>query len=607
MLQEWPSNAALLRGTLRLRGGKGGGRRRVAHSTTKMSLKHLKGVVKKKAERENLNAQAADNSNIQARQRNVERKANNYGEDGGLWEIMDPHNKRGGEESREGKSQKEKRARLARKMIEAGTSDVSSERGDAGERLIVDYGDMKRAADKLEAEKNAPRPLPDEDDEEDSMPAFGELLRIPPPEALMENAAEISALAEAPLPIRGWRQNQDGPPTGALIVPDQCETLHEALGTISRRESSGEKVGGGLIWVREGNFSWASEVPSMKDRNALHEKRRRKAVFDWEYEPIDDDQEGKLWFDSHGMTYQTLDPVRPTKYVHPITGDVKEIPPAFAKLDTSRFVVVRRRNLRIQGKPAINASAPSSYIRYPRTRLEGQWILLEKASASFDGVLLAFYRPLMDNAEACMRALGGSWSFSRSGIHCGGHQCISAVGNTSLAFLSCTLGGFPPGLAGKSRMKRPATDALFLAANSSASLTNTTVSFTGLMHGAGVYVRDAARAVLKHCCLRNNRACALAVAGAGHVSAYNCLFHENTGSAFSACPDPELRAVDGEGTTGVGTGGGPSLWEDNDEIAVRASLLLQDCRVVGEPWPNMTRPGVFRESRNRYVPSREML
>lgn len=221
VLQEWPSNAALLRGTLRLRGGKGGGRRRVAHSTTKMSLKHLKGVVKKKAERENLNAQAADNSNIQARQRNVERKANNYGEDGGLWEIMDPHNKRGGEESREGKSQKEKRARLARKMIEAGTSDVSSERGDAGERLIVDYGDMKRAADKLEAEKNAPRPLPDEDDEEDSMPAFGELLRIPPPEALMENAAEISALAEAPLPIRGWRQNQDGPPTGALIVPDQ--------------------------------------------------------------------------------------------------------------------------------------------------------------------------------------------------------------------------------------------------------------------------------------------------------------------------------------------------------------------------------------------------
>jgi len=129
---------------------------------------------------------------------------------------------------------------------------------------------------------------------------------------------------------------------------------------------------------------------------------------------------------------------------------------------------------------------------------------------------------------------------------------------------------------------------------------------------------------------------------------------ENTGSAFSACPDP---APDGPDHTGVGTGSGPSLWEDNDEIAAQASLLLQvricqlkkcrqlkkwpadslvsfrsrrsfisrrlkftvrrhklnndslslqDCRVVGEAWPNMTRPAVFRESRNRYVPSREM-
>jgi len=210
----------LLRGTLSLRGGKGGGRRRVAHATSKMTLKNLKGVVKKKAEKENLNAQAKDNSNIQARQRNVERKTNNYGQDGSLWEIMDPHNKQGGEELQEGKSQKAKRARLARKMIEAGTSDVSSERGDAGEHLVVDYGDMKRAADQLAAEKNAPRPLPDEDDEEDSMPAFGALLRAPPPEAPMENAAEISALAGAPLPT-GWGESQDGPPPGALIVPDQ--------------------------------------------------------------------------------------------------------------------------------------------------------------------------------------------------------------------------------------------------------------------------------------------------------------------------------------------------------------------------------------------------
>ena len=32
----------------------------------------------------------------------------------------------------------------------------------------------------------------------------------------------------------------------------------------------------------------------------LSEKRRRKAVFDWDYEPIDDNMEGKLWFDMHG-------------------------------------------------------------------------------------------------------------------------------------------------------------------------------------------------------------------------------------------------------------------------------------------------------------------
>jgi len=37
----------------------------------------------------------------------------------------------------------------------------------------------------------------------------------------MENAADISALAGAPLPALGWSERQDGPPPGALIVPDQ--------------------------------------------------------------------------------------------------------------------------------------------------------------------------------------------------------------------------------------------------------------------------------------------------------------------------------------------------------------------------------------------------
>ena len=35
------------------------------------------------------------------------------------------------------------------------------------------------------------------------------------------------------------------------------------------------QAGGGVIWVREGNFSWAAEVPSMKDRNTVRSPQSR--------------------------------------------------------------------------------------------------------------------------------------------------------------------------------------------------------------------------------------------------------------------------------------------------------------------------------------------
>ena len=123
------------------------------------------------------------------------------------------------------------------------------------------------------------------------------------------------------------------------------------------------------------------------------------------------------------------------------------------------------------------------------------------------------------------------------------------------------------------------------------------MALTGFLHGAGVNVRDKAAANLTECWLKHNRACALAVAGAGTVFAQDCLLTENSGSAFSACPDI-LHSTDGEFDRG------PSIQEDLSDFAPRARMVLHDCRVAGVAWPNATRPGVLREARNRYVPDR---
>jgi len=392
---SWPGalHALRLEGSLRLRGG---GRRRVARAGTKMTLKSLKSMTKKKAERLNLNRAAPELDNTRRRQLNQAKKKSLYGESADSWRIMDPLNVEGVTGGRGETSARERRKRLARKMIETGTSDVSSAEG--GD--IVDYGDMKRAAEELAAERAAPPLLPNEDDEEDSLPTAAGLLMQQVPgatelgqegtaKAAME-AARTAALATAPLAAKGALE----PPPGALVVPDQCATLHEAVA----REPPLALSGTGENWtvfVREGNFSWTASPMSNKERNKLMEDRRRKAVYDWDYEPIDDAAAGRIKYDDLTATYIELHPSLPTRVLHPITSEVVAIPPARPTLDAARYVVVRQRGLVFRGVPAVNASAPSTWLRYPRSRLEGQWVLAERAQAAFEHLLLAHYRPLM--------------------------------------------------------------------------------------------------------------------------------------------------------------------------------------------------------------------
>ena len=442
------------------------------------------------------------------------------------------------------------------------------------------------------------------------------------------------------------------PPRGALVYPVGSKTsILEAIDRLRDNQT---------LWLEQGRHKWEEVRKNSKEQAVEYEDQRMRALTDWEYEPMDDRLAGRAIYDDFRKTYHSLDPIRVT-HLPSIFSDTtwREILPRVESIDPKRFLHVQRHNTHIRGAPAPNASSQFPIRQtFPLTITRGQWLLAANSSGTLEDVLCVFYRPFFDAGEQCIRILGGPWDMMYCGVRCGGGQCVVCEERSILVMGRCSVGGMGKMLCAKDEGKIFATDGIVVMHNSSASLDACCLEQTGMLKGAALRAVDAGRVQVCDTAFRNIRMCALSVCGRGRVDAKRCVFRDLSGAAFAAGPramDAErLAAPTGPGHADVrervfgwnrGTrsrwwvnqGGtdshtqagdeslihdGPSNEEDEEEFgwllgegiapppAARAwgtEMLLQDCKVYGEAWPNITRPGILREGGNRYYAPKPLL
>ena len=273
------------------------------------------------------------------------------------------------------------------------------------------------------------------------------------------------------------------------------------------------------------------------------------------------------------------------------------------------------------------------------------------SSGSLTDILAVFYRPFVDGGEQCVRVLGGPWELSFCGVRCGGGQCLMCEAQARVSMRRCSIGGMGAKLCAKGEGKIFASDGVVAMHNASVSLSACCVEQTGMLKGAAARSVDDGQVVVSDTSFRFFRSCALSVCGRGRVRAERCVFRENRGAAFAAGPKvmdaQRIAAPHGAGHSEIrerfahhsrgsrtrywGNMGcadklvsigderlehdGPSNEEDEEEFgwllreglapgpAARAwgtELHIRDCRIYGTAWPNVTRPGILKEGRNRY-------
>jgi hypothetical protein len=267
-------------------------------------------------------------------------------------------------------------------------------------------------------------------------------------------------------------------------------------------------------------------------------------------------------------------------------------------------------------------------------------------------VLAQFYRPFVDGGEQCMRVLGGPWQLEYCGVRCGGGQCLVCEGGARVSLRKCSVGGIGAMLCAKGQGKLFASDGVLVMHSAAAQLHSCCFEQTGMLKGAAARAVDRGNVTVSDSHFRNIRTCALSVCGHGRVHAKRCVFRDLQAAAFAAGPramDAErlpapvgpghsevrervfscsrgartryadsIGVVDGLGRKQRGKRvehDGPSDSEDEEEFgwllgdgiapgpAPRAwgtEMVLEECRVFGEPWHNVTRPGILREGGNEY-------
>jgi hypothetical protein len=232
-------------------------------------------------------------------------------------------------------------------------------------------------------------------------------------------------------------------------------------------------------------------------------------------------------------------------------------------LCVQRYAIVSNKTIHLQGmpKPGTNLEvemmqngAPRS-VRVAESRADGQWLLSGGSNGSFYDAWLGYHREWKDAAEECIRVLSGPWEFTRTHVRCGGHAAIVCSRDASVALTNSSVGGIGKGMmsyirggAGKRRSKKeaggaaegcwsqPASDGVRLGGNSSCYMYGCTVEQTGLFKGAGVNVRQGARAKIEWCHLANNKYYAVAVEGDAWAEVGESLFQSNYWSCLAAQP-----------------------------------------------------------------------